>query len=117
MREFDTGATRDHGDKIEPAGYFSPLALKAFSEYMLKHQTQADGTKRSSRNWRKGIPQEVYEESLSRHWIDTWLHLDGFGSEARETLKDALCGMLFNVQGLLHELELEEKELNRGRTD
>lgn len=116
-RVFETGATRDgETGKLEYFGFVSPIALKRYCEYMHSHRTQSDGKLRSSRNWRKGIPLEAYEESLGRHVVDTVLHLEGFSGEASEPLEEAICGIIFNAMGLLHEIVLKRKGLERGRT-
>ena len=105
MRVFNSGATRDaDADKIDFAGFLSPLALKRFGEYMLHHQRQADGQRRRSDNWKLGIPLDAYYRSLMRHTQDVALHFDGYPGEARDTLENELCAVLFNVQGMLHEL-------------
>ena len=36
-----------------------------------------------------------------RHFMDWWLEHRGL--ESREGMEDALCALLFNVQGYLHE--------------
>jgi len=116
VRRFETGATRDSDEgKPEYAGFLSPLVLQRFAAYMHQHRYQPDGTVRSSRNWRKGMALAVYEESLLRHIVDIWLHLEGFAG-AREDLESALCGALFNTQGLLHEI-LVTKQSTRGRIE
>jgi hypothetical protein len=115
-REFDTGATRDTAEnKPEYAGYLSPLVLKRFGDYMLLNQTQSDGTKRASDNWQNGMPLTVYEQSLMRHVMDVWLHLRGYGVQAREDLQTALCGVLFNAQGLLYEELIPPSRRRRHR--
>ena len=102
MRTFDTGATRDTStDKLDYGGFLSPLVLKRFAEYMHEHRQQSDGTLRAADNWQKGIPVDAYMESMLRHVMDVWLHDRGYADEARESYEDALCGVLFNVQGLL----------------
>lgn len=106
MRIFKTGATRDDdNNKIEPWGYGSPLVEQVFSEYMLKHQIQADGEKRPSNNWKAGIPIDCYWHSLSRHILDFRLLYEGYPSQARthDTI-ETLCAIRFNVDGLIHEL-------------
>lgn len=119
MRTFDTGATRSPlGDKLEYAGFLSPLVLKRFAEYMHKHRAQADGTIRDSRNWQKGIPLSSYEDSLIRHVIDVWLWCEGLDCEIEDNIEDniedVLCAVIFNAQGMLFEL----LRLQRGeRTD
>lgn len=104
IRTFSTGATRDtENGKYEYGGFLSPLALRRYAAYMHQHRIQADGKLRSSSNWKKGIPEAVYLESLLRHVMDLWLHHDGVGEVARESVDDALCGILFNAFGTLHE--------------
>jgi len=116
VRRFETGATRDSDEgKPEYGGFLSPLVLQRFAAYMHQHRHQPNGTVRSSRNWRKGMALAVYEESLLRHIVDIWLHLEGF-TGAREDLESALCGVLFNTQGALHEI-LVAKQSTRGRIE
>ena len=111
MREFETGATRDTEDeKLDFEGFLSPLVLSRYAEYMHKHRQTPEGF-RSSDNWQKGIPFDVYMKSLWRHFMDVWgAHRDvGTGVD----MEEALCAMLFNVSGYLHEmLFLEEKKLS-----
>jgi hypothetical protein len=102
MRTFDTGATRD-SDESKPdfEGFLSPLVIQRYGEYMAKHQTQADGSRRASDNWQKGIPKDAYIKSAWRHFVDWWLeHRE---QPSREGLEDALCALLFNTMGYLHE--------------
>lgn len=111
MREFDTGATRDNNtDKPDYAGFLSPIVIQAFGAYMLKHQKQADGKMRSSSNWKKGMPKDCYMESGMRHFMDWWLAHEKYPS--REGIKDALCGLMFNVMGYLHEQLKEDSDAN-----
>ena len=110
IRQFSTGATRNlDKSKLDYEGFLSPLALKAFAEYMHSHRQQKDDTFRDSDNWQKGIPHDVYVKSLFRHFFDLWsLHRGGAPISPDSGLQvdqvDALCAMMFNVQGLLHEL-------------
>ena len=110
LRTFASGATRDTGEnKIEPWGFTSELAELAYSEYMLKHQTQSDGAKRESDNWKKGIPLDAFYHSLSRHILDLRLIWNGHDEHSRTpSLIEALCAIKFNVDGLLHELVKEQ---------
>jgi hypothetical protein len=102
MRTFDSGATRDSDQsKHDYEGYLSPLALRRFGEYMTKHRVQADGNIRASDNWQKGIPQDAYIKSLFRHFIALWTMHRGYGAE--EDMEEALCAIIFNAQGYLHE--------------
>lgn len=110
MRKFETGATRNN-DNTQPdyEGFLSPLTLKCFGAYMNHHRRQADGTLRDSDNWQKGIPLKSYMKSGWRHFFDWWGEHRGIGS--REGLIKALCGLLFNVQGYLHETLKQHPEL------
>ena len=112
MREFDSGATRnDDSQELDYHGFLSPLSRKRFAQYMHEHRFQADGTLRASDNWQKGLPVKTYCSSLVRHTMDAELHEDGFPEEAREDLETALCAIIFNAQGWLFEVLLE----NRGQ--
>jgi len=98
IRKFDTGAFRDTEEgKLDIEGFINPLVIKSFCEYMHKHRFIADKTLRNSDDWQKGIPQDVYIKSLSRHYLDLWLEHRGYKS--REGKIDALNGILFNVMG------------------
>jgi len=102
IRKFLTGATRDTDEgKYDYEGFLHPLVIERFGEYMNKHRKQSDGSLRDSDNWQKGIPQDAYIKSAWRHFMDWWKEHRGYGS--REGLEDALCALLFNVQGYLHE--------------
>lgn len=102
IRRFKTGATRDTEDgKLDYEGFLSPLVLEAFAEYMHFHRKQSDGKLRDSDNWQKGMSLDTYMKSGWRHFFDWWSDHRGYGS--REGMVFALCGLLFNVQGYLHE--------------
>ena|ERR1700683_2355163 len=105
MREFDTGATRDEDDdKWDFEGFLSPLVLSRFAEYMHTHRIQADGSLRASDNWQKGIPLDAYMKSMFRHFMDVWGEHRWPGDCVSPDIEEALCALLFNVQGYLHEL-------------
>ena len=107
MRTFDTGATRDsETNKLDYEGFLSPLVLRRYAEYMDLHRTQSDGTLRNSDNWQLGIPRNTYMKSMWRHFFTLWSgHRKCFADEDLET---ALCAIVFNASGYLHEL-LKEK--------
>jgi hypothetical protein len=109
IRKFETGATRD-GDKRKPDydGFLSPLALEAFGQYMHFNRHMADGSLRDSDNWQKGIPIKAYVKSLWRHFLDTWRYFRGYPTAEGPVW--ALCGVIFNAQGLLHELLKEHPQ-------
>lgn len=106
LRTYDTGATRDTSEgKTEPWRFTSALVEQRFSEYMHKHRRQSDGNLREADNWKKGISIRDYYDSLSRHVQDLRLIFEGYPEKARERdLEEVLCAVLFNVQGLLHEV-------------
>ncbi len=108
MRQFESGATRNvDEDKPDYEGFLSPYALRAFAEYMHTHRRQADGKLRDSDNWQKGIPFEAYMKSMWRHLVELWTeHRADVGSVPAQV--EALCALLFNVQGYLHELTKPE---------
>jgi hypothetical protein len=110
MRKFATGATRNlDTNKLDYDGFFCPLVMKRFSEYMHSHRQQADGTLRDADNWQNGIPFNVYIKSMFRHFMDLRLIHKGAKAISPEdqheiTAEEALCAILFNAQGYLHEL-------------
>ena len=104
-REFESGATRDSEEgKLDYAGALSPLVLRRYVEYMLSHNTMADGSIRSCDDWQQGMPLGVYMKSLWRHFFDTWeWHCDPLNL-AKTVIEDVLCGVIFNASGYLHEV-------------
>lgn len=102
-RTFETGAYRDTEDgKLDYEGFLDPAVLERFAQYMHEHRRQSNGEMRSSDNWQKGIPRDVYMKSMWRHFMDVW-------REHREPLDpdvqmEALMGVLFNAMGYTHEL-------------
>jgi len=102
VRVFESGATRDGDDsKLDFEGFISPLVIQRYAEYMHAHRIQSDGQLRASDNWSNGMPLDSYMKSGFRHFMDWWMEHRGHAS--RESLEDALCGLLFNVMGYLHE--------------
>ena len=111
IRTFNTGANRnsDQG-KLDFEGFLSPLTLEAYAEYMNKNRHLEDGTLRDSDNWQKGIPKDAYMKSMWRHFFDVWKNHRGL--ETKEDVVTNLCGLLFNVSGMLHEAV---KETNKNK--
>lgn len=114
IREFDTGATRDSEEgKYDYEGFLSPLVLQRYATYMHGHRKQSDGALRDSDNWQKGIPISAYMKSMWRHLIEVWtLYRAHFsGPIDQDAQEEALCAILFNVSGFLHELRKQRGEM------
>lgn len=109
VRHFTSGATRSsESGKPDFEGFLSPEVIDAYGQYMHKHRLLPDGSLRASDNWQKGIPQDQYMKSLFRHLIQVWqIHRRGKAIEWNTgkdvELKDALCAVIFNAMGMLHE--------------
>ena len=104
VRTFPTGANRDtDAGKLDYEGFLSPLVLQRFAEYMHKNRTLADGSLRDSDNWQRGIPTDAYMKSGFRHFFDWWRAHRGWRAYAPDELQDALCALMFNTMGYLHE--------------
>lgn len=114
MRTFETGATRDSDeDKLDFEGFLSPAVLTRYAEYLHKHRKQADGNLRASDNWQQGIPLNVYMKSGFRHFMDWWTKHRG--GEAGEEMEEALCALIFNAMGYLHELLKHKAPATKAR--
>jgi len=110
IRAFTSGATRDTGkNKLAYEGFYSPLVMKRFAQYMNKHRVQSDGTLRSADNWQKGIPKDIYIDSGLRHVMDWWMLHRGYKIDESYDIEEVLCAILFNVQGYLFE-QLKERK-------
>ena len=108
MRTFKTGATRSANEgKLDFEGFLSPAVLTRFAEYMSQHQVQADGVRRDSDNWQKGMPLDAYMQSMWRHFMDVWRLHRGLAPLTARDKEEALCALLFNIQGYLFELLLD----------
>ena len=98
VRTFGTGATRDEmAQKPDYEGYLSPLVIERFGRYMLEHQQTPNGP-RASDNWQLGIPKTEYIKSAWRH-----LHAWWRAHRSNQVDEEALCALLFNTMGYLHE--------------
>jgi len=108
-RVFESGASRDTLEgKLAFSGFLSPVVLTRFAEYMHKHRLMSDGSMRGPDNWKRGIPKDVYLDSLLRHVMAVWTGMSGERDMSDEELEDTLCGAMFNIQGLLFEHMREE---------
>jgi hypothetical protein len=112
IRKFDTGATRDTDEgKHDFEGFYSPLVVNRFGEYMTRHRKQSDGSLRDSDNWQKGIPKDAYVKSGFRHFHDWWLQHRGL--QGKDDIEESICALIFNAQGYLFELLKERKYLGK----
>jgi hypothetical protein len=57
---------------------------------------------RDSANWTRGIPLDAYMKSGWRHFMDVWQEHRGI--ETKDGLEAALCALIFNASGYLHEV-------------
>lgn len=105
MREFESGATRNSVEgKLSYMRALSPEVLRRYVQYLAKHRQTPKGL-RAFDNWKKGIDQDTYCDSLLRHSFDAWLTLMGYKpSDTTYTLEELLCAIIFNAQGWLFEL-------------
>lgn len=112
VETFPTGATRSsEKGKLSYRRALSPIVLRAYVEYLGRHRLQADGHLRGWDNWKQGIPLGRYLDGLGRHDMNVWLLVHGvpaYDENGPVTLKDSLCGVLFNATGMLHELLIDE---------
>ena len=110
MAQFETGATRNVSDhKPDYEGFLSPLVIERFGEYMNQHRETADGKRRASDNWQLGISKEAYMKSLWRHFLSVWKRHRGYpvtpeGPREPQNIEEDLCALIFNTQGMLHEI-------------
>jgi len=79
---------------------------------MNKHRVQADGKLRDGDNWQGlfGSPEEhraVCMKSMWRHFLDLWKFHRGY--TGRDTIKEALCALLFNAQAYLFSILVEDQ--------
>lgn len=115
IRKFESGATRDtDAGKLDYEGFLSPIVLNAYAEYLHKHRIQRDGNIRDSDNWQKLFGDTHYDvcmKSAWRHFMDVWMYHRGY--KPRETIDDALGGLIFNMMAywfaLLKERGTEQK--------
>jgi hypothetical protein len=114
IRSFDTGATRDTDEgKYDYDGFLSPAVIHRFGEYMHKHRLQADGALRDSDNWQKGIPKAQYVKSAWRHFMDWWA-ISRKAPVREHDVEEALCALMFNTMGYLHEVLKEKCEIDQA---
>ena len=107
IRKFKTGATRDTDEgKLDFEGFFSPIVMEKFAEYMNKHRRQSDGQLRDSDNWQKGFGEGKKHfitcmKSWWRHFFCSWKEHRGI--KTKEGMGNALMGGLFNNMAYAHQ--------------
>ncbi len=108
VRTFSTGAIRDsENGKEDMVETISWLAMREYARYMTEKKKQyGEG------NWSLGIEPKAYLRSAMRHmrkFLCEW----EYGICEEKT--NHLCAALFNILGLIHEMEL--CKLGEGRFD
>jgi len=110
MRQFETGATRNSDvGKYDYEAFLSPSVLEAYGVYMNYNRNTEDGGRREGDNWQLGIKKDTYMKSGFRHFFDWWKFHRGHA--IKEGIVWALCGLMFNAMGYLHELLKDNPEL------
>ncbi len=115
IRKFTTGAVRDSEDGKESYGEtISWTGLRLYAEFMTsKKKKYGEG------NFKKGIPDESYEESLIRHYQK---YMENKYEKGDREIGDIfgnymhICAIIFNAFGLLHNFGMRKKEENEGST-
>lgn len=131
LRRFATGAIRDgEDDKLDYDGTLSPLVLHCYASYIHSHRRLKNGTTRAADNWQYGFPLETYMRSGWRHFMEWWGLHRGYKAKFGQTcgqasaasrrsdltaIERALCGVLFNASGYLHEVRKAAHQLRRTR--
>jgi hypothetical protein len=86
--------------ELNPWG-LSPLTEKVFCEYVSRRET----------HWVAGAPLDSHCRQLARYMLDLRLLWERFPEEARTTdVLDALCGIKYHVDALIHDLKATEVE-------
>jgi hypothetical protein len=113
-RVFDTGATRDTVEgKLCYAKALSFRVLRRYVEYLGSHRQLPDGSIRDWDDWKKGIPQEDYKDSMLRHAFDAKLLSDGVPVSDNHgpcNIEDLLCAVMFNAMGWLREILIRKPD-------
>lgn len=103
LRDFGTGATRDTAEgKLLYNKFLSPVVLTQFAKFMNMNRLQSNGKLRDGDNWQKGMPPEVYEGSLARHYHEFWTMVEsreGMNRTGNIEMIAAAMGQLFNIMG------------------
>lgn len=87
-RQFESGAVRDTNVGKPRPDLISPYMLEALGKVL------AEGASHyGDRNWEKGMPNEVLQESAARHYV-AWM--------MGKTDEDHAAKLIFNVMAWIH---------------
>lgn len=104
FRTFESGAIRDVEEESGKEDYVETISWTAFRRYA-DYMTQKKA-KYGSGNFKKGIPIDSYERSMTRHISKYFINkYEGGDLEKNE---DHLAAILFNVFGIIHEEEMNK---------
>ncbi len=107
-RKFKTGAVRDSNeDKPNFLSYVDPAVLYRYGKYMKLAEK-----KYGRANWKKGIPEEEYLESLTRHLIKLQALREGYKGKELEPEVDHASAIMFNIFGIMREQIKNDKNFN-----
>ena len=96
-RQFDSGAVRDSNEGKSRPDLISPYFTERLGFRL------AEGAKKyEANNWKKGIPDEAFLESLERHLV---------AYKMGKTDEDHAAAIAFNVMGIIHNEEV--RKLNK----
>lgn len=99
ITQFKTGAIRDSQEgKPDFIETISWTALNSYAKYMTGKKV-----KYGAGNFKKGIDDWSYEQSLMRH-ADKYFR-NKYENGKDEPNEDHLCALVFNVLGLIHNRE------------
>ena len=106
IRRFATGAIRDNDvEKEDYVETISWTAMKRYAQYMTgKKKKYGEG------NFKKGIYDSSYEQSMVRHVQKYLANRHENGTVEKE--EDHLSGIIFNVFGLMH--NEEQRKINKN---
>lgn len=106
IRSFKTGAVRDvDTEKENYIESVSWLSLQRYAKYMKRASS-----KYGEGNWIKGIPEAEYEKSFMRH-VQKYF-ANKYNGAKLELEIDHLAAAMFNLQGIMHEQEVNKLKPN-----
>lgn len=101
-RVFKSGAKRDSNEGRPRPDLISPYFTNRLGVLLAQ-----GASKYGAKNWEKGIPSDVFLESLERHLVAYKQSLMvGFSSDYKN--EDHLAAIAFNVMGIIHNEEVNK---------